>query len=178
MNTFSTRNLCMMAVIAVAALVCLVGATPSITCTSTANANALQYQKVFGIPGTPVKYPVACSSNNPLLIRGGAVTQADSPEQVDALVLKAAANDLLLVIDFTATWCGPCKSISPLFEQMSEESDDVLFVKVDVDENPETAAKYSVSAMPTFLFIKKGEVIDRLMGANPARLQAMIEEHS
>jgi thioredoxin 1 len=54
---------------------------------------------------------------------------------------------------------------------------DVVFVKVDVDENPDTAAKYSVSAMPTFFFIKGGEVVDRLMGANPARLQELIQEH-
>lgn len=54
---------------------------------------------------------------------------------------------------------------------------DVVFLKVDVDENPETAARYSVSAMPTFLFIKKGEVVDRLMGANAPRLQELIEEH-
>ena len=53
----------------------------------------------------------------------------------------------------------------------------VVFVKVDVDENPETAAKYSVSAMPTFVFIKGGEVVDRLMGANAARLQELIQEH-
>jgi thioredoxin 1 len=49
-------------------------------------------------------------------------------------------------------------------------------LKVDVDENPDTAAKYSVSAMPTFVFIKGGEVVDRLMGANPARLEEMIND--
>ena len=54
---------------------------------------------------------------------------------------------------------------------------DVVFLKVDVDENPETASKYSVSAMPTFLFIKNGEVVDRLMGANAPRLQELIEEY-
>jgi len=54
---------------------------------------------------------------------------------------------------------------------------DVVFIKVDVDDNPDTAAKYSVSAMPTFLFIKGGEVVDRLMGANPDRLQELINEH-
>lgn len=59
---------------------------------------------------------------------------------------------------------------------MSEEFDDVVFLKVDVDENPETAGKYSVSAMPTFVFIKKGVVEDRLMGANPTKLREMIEE--
>lgn len=60
---------------------------------------------------------------------------------------------------------------------MAEEMDNVVFLKVDVDENPETAAKYSVSAMPTFLFIKQGEVVDRLMGANASRLQELIQEH-
>ena len=60
---------------------------------------------------------------------------------------------------------------------MSEEITDVVFVKVDVDENPETAAKYSVSAMPTFIFIKGGEVVDRLMGASEARLLDLIAEN-
>ena len=66
--------------------------------------------------------------------------------------------------------------IAPKFKGMSEEIADVVFLKVDVDENPETAAKYSVSAMPTFVFIKEGEVVDRLMGANADRLKEMIEE--
>ncbi len=67
--------------------------------------------------------------------------------------------------------------IAPLFLELSQEFGDVIFVKVDVDENPELAAKHSVSAMPTFVFIKDGEVVDRLMGANPTRLQEMIEEY-
>jgi thioredoxin 1 len=76
-----------------------------------------------------------------------------------------------------ATWCGPCKIIGPIFDELSNEISDVVFVKVDVDENPETAAKYSVSAMPTFVFIKGGEVVDRLMGANPDRLREMIQDY-
>jgi thiol-disulfide isomerase/thioredoxin len=58
----------------------------------------------------------------------------------------------------------------------SEEFSNVVFLKIDVDENPDTAAKYQVRAMPTFLFIKRGEVIDKLMGANPDALQSMLEE--
>ena len=68
--------------------------------------------------------------------------------------------------------------IAPLFSELSEQFEgSVIFVKVDVDQNPETAAKYNVSAMPTFVFIKDGEVVERLMGANPTRLQELIEEH-
>jgi hypothetical protein len=60
------------------------------------------------------------------------------------------------------------------FKEMSEIMTNVVFVKIDVDENPDAAARYNVSAMPTFVFIKGGEVIDRLMGANPARLQELM----
>lgn len=67
--------------------------------------------------------------------------------------------------------------IAPLFKELSDAMPDVVFLKVDVDENPDTAAKYSVSAMPTFIFLKGGSVVDRLMGANPARLQELIDEH-
>ena len=58
------------------------------------------------------------------------------------------------------------------------ELSNVVFLKIDVDENPETAAKYSVSAMPTFLFIKRGEVADKLMGANPGKLQELLIENA
>jgi len=113
-----------------------------------------------------------------LSIRGGAVQEPSSLDQVEAALLRASAEGKLVVIDFTATWCGPCKMIAPIFHELSEQIDSVVFLKFDVDENPDTAAKYSVSAMPTFVFIKGGEVVDRLMGANPARLKEMIEELS
>jgi len=101
-----------------------------------------------------------------------------SDAEVDSVLNSAALNgNKLVVIDFTASWCGPCRAIAPLYEALSEEIDNVVFVKIDVDENPETAAKFSVSAMPTFVFVKGGEVVDRLMGANPNRLRELIEEH-
>jgi thioredoxin 1 len=68
-------------------------------------------------------------------------------------------------------------AIAPLYKEMSEEYDTVIFLKVDVDEDPDTAAKYSVSAMPTFLFVKGGKVIDRLQGANPQKLRSLVEEY-
>ena len=65
--------------------------------------------------------------------------------------------------------------IGPVFHDLSDRMDNVVFVKVDVDEIPDTAAKYSVSAMPTFVFIRSGEVVDRLMGANPAALEEKLQ---
>uniref|UniRef100_A0A7S3PC09 Thioredoxin domain-containing protein n=1 Tax=Amphora coffeiformis TaxID=265554 RepID=A0A7S3PC09_9STRA len=135
------------------------------SCVSNASANPFM-PSVFGV-----------SKRLPALLRGGAVAEPGTLEDVEAAVLKASSEQKLVVIDFSATWCGPCKMIAPLFAELSENMPDVVFLKVDVDENPDTAAKYNVSAMPTFIFIKGGEVIDRLMGANPARLQELIEEH-
>jgi thioredoxin 1 len=109
--------------------------------------------------------------------RGGAVHHCESLADVDAILVRAGSEEKLVVIDFTATWCGPCKMIAPVFAELSELIDDVIFVKVDVDENPDTAARYSVSAMPTFCFIKSGEVVDRLQGASPDRLKLLIQQY-
>ena len=87
-----------------------------------------------------------------------------------------------MVIDFTASWCGPCKLIAPFYAELSDSEEvkqlGVVFLKVDVDENADTAQEYNVSAMPTFIFVKNGEVVDRLMGANAARLQEMVLEYA
>ena len=64
------------------------------------------------------------------------------------------AGDKLVVIDFYATWCGPCKVIAPKVEEMSSSMSNVVFLKVDVDENEDAAGEYNISAMPTFIFMK------------------------
>ncbi|TGZ38585.1 Thioredoxin, partial [Temnothorax longispinosus] len=68
--------------------------------------------------------------------------------------LKDAGNNLV-IIDFFAVWCGPCKMIGPLIEELSKEMQDVVFLKVDVDECEDIAAEYEISSMPTFVFIKE-----------------------
>ena len=93
------------------------------------------------------------------------------------MLVQAGSQSQLVVLDFSATWCGPCKMIAPLFAELSEQYTNVVFLKIDVDDNPDTAAKYNVSAMPTFVFVKQGQVVDRLMGASPQRLQELIDEH-
>lgn len=71
----------------------------------------------------------------------------------------ADAGDKLVVIDFYATWCGPCKMISPKLEEMSKTKTNVVFLKVDVDEAEDVAMEYNISAMPTFLFMKNGKKV-------------------
>ena len=68
----------------------------------------------------------------------------------------------LVVIDFFATWCGPCKMISPKIEAMAGEMSNVVFLKVDVDEAEDVAQEYNISAMPTFVFLKNGQKVKDL----------------
>ena len=85
-----------------------------------------------------------------------------------------AAGDSLVVVDFSATWCMPCKMIAPIFEEMSDEFSSATFVKVDVDEVPEIAQRYQVLAMPTFLFLREGKVVGRFSGASAEKLREML----
>ena len=68
-------------------------------------------------------------------------------------------------IDFFATWCGPCKMLSPIVEQVAEEIDTVKICKVDVDQEPELAAAFGVSSIPTLVLMKEGKIVAQRLGA-------------
>mmetsp|Transcript_2019 Transcript_2019/g.3052 ORF Transcript_2019/g.3052 Transcript_2019/m.3052 type:complete len:106 (-) Transcript_2019:780-1097(-) len=87
------------------------------------------------------------------------------------------SNAQLVVVDFTATWCGPCQRIGPIFEKISEECPDVKFYKVDVDDAEDVASSCKISAMPTFQFYKGGDKIDEFKGADDAQLRDLITKH-
>ncbi|KAJ3096441.1 hypothetical protein HDU97_005900 [Phlyctochytrium planicorne] len=83
----------------------------------------------------------------------------------------------LTIVDFYAVWCGPCKVIKPAFSKLSETYTNVSFMSVDVDKLKQTAARYQVTAMPTFILFKKGEKVDEMKGADPKGLERMIKLH-
>lgn len=84
---------------------------------------------------------------------------------------ELTAAGLPVVLDFYATWCGPCKKIAPIIEELASEFDGKIAVgKCDVDENDEIAAQYGIRNIPTVLFIKDGQVVDKHVGAAPKSL--------
>nr|CAG4711254.1 unnamed protein product [Naegleria fowleri] len=90
---------------------------------------------------------------------------------------EALKHDKLVVADFTASWCGPCQYISPIFAAMSTQYEDVKFLKIDVDECQDIALEYGIEAMPTFQFFKNGTKVDEVQGADPDSLEQLVKKY-
>ena len=89
----------------------------------------------------------------------------------DANFEETLATDKLVVIDFWAEWCGPCRKLSPVVDELAAEYEGkVLIVKCDAEENMEMTSKFGIRNLPTLLFIRNGEAVDRLVGAVPANM--------
>lgn len=102
------------------------------------------------------------------------VTVLKTKEEFDA----ALKNTELVVVDFYATWCGPCKMIAPLLEKFSAEYTNAKFFKLDVDEVSSVAQEYEISSMPTILFFKNGEISDKVIGAVPAAVKQILAKNA
>jgi len=100
-------------------------------------------------------------------------------EFTDSNFQDSALNGGVAVVDFWAEWCGPCRLIGPIIEDLSSEYEGKATIgKVNVDENPEISMKYGIRSIPTILFIKDGEVVDKHVGtATKSTLAEKIEAH-
>uniref|UniRef100_A0A2P2J8I6 Thioredoxin H2-like n=1 Tax=Rhizophora mucronata TaxID=61149 RepID=A0A2P2J8I6_RHIMU len=83
----------------------------------------------------------------------------------------------LMVIDFTASWCGPCRFMEPALHAMAARFTDVQFVQIDVDQLPDVAQDFGVQAMPTFVLVKRGKEVGRVVGAMKDELERKIEKN-
>lgn len=88
-------------------------------------------------------------------------------------------SDKLTVVDFWAEWCGPCRAIGPVIEELAKEYEGKVNIgKVNVDNNPQISTNYGITSIPAILFLKNGEVVDKLVGAQPkANFVKKIEAH-
>ena len=102
-----------------------------------------------------------------------AVTDASFESEVEK-------HDGLVVVDFWATWCGPCRMIAPVLDQLAKDFDGkVKIAKVDVDANQQSAMRFNVRSIPMLLFFKGGKVVDQIVGAQPkTNIEAKFKQHA
>jgi len=96
-------------------------------------------------------------------------------DNFEELVVK---NEKVVLLDFWAPWCGPCRMVSPLIDQIGEEQTDFAVGKVNVDEEPELASRFGVMSIPTLVVVKGGQVVRQEVGARPkGQIVSMVQAH-
>ncbi len=93
----------------------------------------------------------------------GATKQVTDASFADDVLM----SDKPVIVDFWAEWCGPCKMIAPILEQIASENDGVVVAKLNVDENPHTAASYGITSIPTMNVYQGGQIVKTIIGAKP-----------
>ncbi|KAI5777170.1 hypothetical protein EDC01DRAFT_698636 [Geopyxis carbonaria] len=88
------------------------------------------------------------------------------------------SREKLVIIDCWAEWCGPCRSIAPVYSSLAADHPEAAFYKLDIDAAPQVAEELNVRSMPTFMFFRGGSSVDQVVGANPRALRVTIEKNT
>ncbi|XP_072961514.1 thioredoxin H4-1 [Typha angustifolia] len=105
---------------------------------------------------------------------GGNVHVITSKEIWDEKISEANKAGKIVVANFSATWCGPCRVITPVYAELSEKFPSLMFLTIDVDELMDFSSSWDIRATPTFFFLKDGQQVDKLVGANKPELEKKI----
>ncbi|CAI9287449.1 unnamed protein product [Lactuca saligna] len=105
---------------------------------------------------------------------GGKVTLVTTKDVWDRKLSEAKTQGKIVVANFSASWCGPCKSVAPLYIELSEKHPSLMFLTVDVDALTDFSTQWDIKATPTFFFLREGKQFDKLVGANKEELQTKI----
>ncbi|CAK9319792.1 unnamed protein product [Citrullus colocynthis] len=104
----------------------------------------------------------------------GNVHLITTKEAWDQKLEEANTGGKIVIANFSATWCGPCKMVAPFYSELSEKHPSLMFLVVDVDELTDFSTSWDIKATPTFFFLKEGQQIDKLVGANKIELERKI----
>ena len=85
----------------------------------------------------------------------------------DIFETQVKTSEKTVLVDFYADWCGPCRMVSPIVDEIAEEYPEILVCKVNVDENPDLASEFGIVSIPTLIVMKNGEVVEKALGARP-----------
>ncbi|KAL3002430.1 hypothetical protein AAZX31_08G054100 [Glycine max] len=111
-------------------------------------------------------------------LKDGQVMGIHSSGELEKKLSAASKTSRLAILYFTATWCGPCRFISPIYTSLAEKYPKVVFLKVDIDEARDVAAGWNISSVPTFFFVKNGKEVDSVVGADKSTLESKIAQHA
>ncbi|KAK7398787.1 hypothetical protein VNO78_09960 [Psophocarpus tetragonolobus] len=111
-------------------------------------------------------------------LKDGQVIGIHSTGELEKKLSAASKTSRLAILYFTATWCGPCRFISPIYTSLAEKYSKVVFLKVDIDEARDVAASWNISSVPTFFFVKNRKEVDSVVGADKSTLESKIAQHA
>ncbi|GAB2300785.1 hypothetical protein Dimus_034821 [Dionaea muscipula] len=113
-------------------------------------------------------------SDNNFEFVGGNVHLITTKESWEEKLSQASREGKIVIANFSAAWCGPCKTVAPLYSELSQKYPSLMFLTIDVDEVSELSTSWDIRATPTFFFLRDGQQIDKLVGANKPELEKKV----